>query len=110
MLTNPTTAAVLPAQANAAQLLWNSTGSAVLVMTAADVDATNQSYYGEQKLFFMSADGTNECQVPLPKVRLSSSWGWPQHCGRVLGLRYCCARAAGTVCVCEICGLSEHCV
>jgi len=33
-------------QANAAQLLWNSTGSAVLALTAADVDATNQSYYG----------------------------------------------------------------
>ncbi|KAI3428624.1 hypothetical protein D9Q98_007447 [Chlorella vulgaris] len=63
-------------RANAAQLLWNSTGSAVLVMTAADVDATNQSYYGEQKLFFMSADGTNECQVPLPKEGPIHDFQW----------------------------------
>ncbi|PRW44612.1 eukaryotic translation initiation factor eIF2A family [Chlorella sorokiniana] len=54
-------------RANAARLLWNSTGSAVLALTAADVDATNQSYYGEQKLYFLAADGSNECAVPLPK-------------------------------------------
>lgn len=34
---------MLPAmQANAARLMWNSTGTAVLALTAADVDATNQ--------------------------------------------------------------------
>lgn len=27
-----------------------------------------QSYYGEQKLYFMAADGSNESAVPLPKV------------------------------------------
>ena len=46
------TAPVLPApipccsccyrQANAAQLMWNATGTAVLALTSADVDATNQ--------------------------------------------------------------------
>lgn len=58
-----------PPQANAARLLWNCTGTALLALTASDVDATNQSYYGEQKLFFLAADASNECQVPLPKVR-----------------------------------------
>lgn len=57
-----------PPQANAATLLWNGPGTAVLALTAADVDATNQSYYGEQKLYFLAADGSNECAVPLPKV------------------------------------------
>ncbi|KAL4428252.1 hypothetical protein ABPG75_002341 [Micractinium tetrahymenae] len=54
-------------RANAARLLWNSTGTAVLALTAADVDATNQSYYGEQKLYYLAADGSNECAVPLAK-------------------------------------------
>lgn len=61
-------------QANAARLMWNCTGTALLVLTASDVDATNQSYYGEQKLYYMAADGSNECAVPLPKV------GQGRHC------------------------------
>ena len=45
--------------------MWNATGTAVLALTATDVDATNQSYYGEQKLSFLAADGRNDCIVPL---------------------------------------------
>jgi len=41
-------------RANSVRFLWNSIGTAVLIIAAADVDATNQSYYGEQKLFFFS--------------------------------------------------------
>jgi hypothetical protein len=52
-------------QATSASLIWNAKGSAVLVLTATDVDATNQSYYGEQKLSFLAADGRNDCIVPL---------------------------------------------
>jgi translation initiation factor 2A len=66
----PTARCARRLQANAARLLWNASGSALLALTASDVDATNQSYYGEQKLYFLAADGSNECQVPLPKVRL----------------------------------------
>lgn len=40
----------------------------MLAITASDTDATNQSYYGEQKLHFLSSDGKNDCLVPLPKV------------------------------------------
>lgn len=39
-----------------ATLKWNSTGTALLVLSYADYDATNQSYYGEQKLHYMAAD------------------------------------------------------
>lgn len=49
--------------------MWSPSGVAVLALAASDVDATNQSYYGEQKLFFLAADGKNECAVPLAKVR-----------------------------------------
>lgn len=52
---------------NAVRFMWNVGGEAVLALTAADVDATNQSYYGEQKLFYFAADGSNEQQVQLPK-------------------------------------------
>ena len=40
----------------------------MLALTATDTDATNQSYYGEQKLSFLSADGTNDCLVQLKVI------------------------------------------
>ena len=60
-------------RANSARFYWSPTGSAVLVLTAADVDATNQSYYGEQKLYFFctassgSSSTATDMAVPLPK-------------------------------------------
>lgn len=51
-------------------MLWNATGSACIVMAFADVDVTNQSYYGEQKLYYLPADSAradSACAVPLPK-------------------------------------------
>ena len=52
-------------QATSAKLMWNARGTAVLALTASEVDATNQSYYGEQKLSFLAADSRNDCLVPL---------------------------------------------
>ena len=52
-------------QATYAKLTWNAPGTGMLALTATDTDATNQSYYGEQKLSFLSADGTNDCMVQL---------------------------------------------
>jgi len=52
---------------NSVRFFWSSTGSAVLALCASDVDATNQSYYGEQKLYFFSADGSIDQAVALPK-------------------------------------------
>lgn len=37
-------------------------------MTASETDASNKSYYGEQKLHFLTANGSIDCLVPLPKV------------------------------------------
>ncbi|PNW80053.1 hypothetical protein CHLRE_08g375900v5 [Chlamydomonas reinhardtii] len=53
-----------------AQLMWNSLGTACLVLSYADYDATNQSYYGEQKLHYLPADpakAEDAVTVPLPK-------------------------------------------
>lgn len=52
---------------NGVKFMWSSTGEAVLVIAQADVDVSNQSYYGETNLYYLSADGQFECQVPLQK-------------------------------------------
>ena len=57
-------------QATSAKLFWNAKGTAVLALTASEVDASNKSYYGEQKLHFLAANDGNDCLVPLPKVCL----------------------------------------
>jgi translation initiation factor 2A len=46
---------------------WNAPGTAVLLLATADVDATNQSYYGESSLHFLRVDAAVEGAVPLPK-------------------------------------------
>lgn len=53
-----------------ARFQWNCSGSAVLALCYADYDATNKSYYGEQKLYYFPADAAradNAGPVPLPK-------------------------------------------
>ena len=55
-------------QTNSVRLYWSALGTALLAITASDVDVTNQSYYGEQKLHYLAADGTNDCLVPTLKV------------------------------------------
>lgn len=52
-------------QAQRCRLLWNSTGSHVLGHTSCDFDATNQSYFGESRLYLMSADGNLDMQVTM---------------------------------------------
>lgn len=44
-------------------LLWNHTGSALLVLTSMDVDDTGQNYYGNTNLYFMRPDGQEDCIV-----------------------------------------------
>lgn len=61
---------VLIVQATSARLLWNAKGTALLAVTASETDASNKSYYGEQKLHYLAANGSNDCLVPLPKVSL----------------------------------------
>ncbi len=53
-------------QANSVKFLWNAPGTAVLGLAISDEDKSGQSYYGEQHLHFLAADGSNDCLVPLP--------------------------------------------
>ncbi|KAK8549231.1 hypothetical protein V6N13_008908 [Hibiscus sabdariffa] len=47
------------------QLNWNRGSTGLLVVAQSDVDKTNQSYYGESKLIYLTTDGTFEGLVPL---------------------------------------------
>lgn len=49
------------------QLHWNKGSTGLLAVAQADVDKTNQSYYGESKLSYLTTDGTHEGLVPLRK-------------------------------------------
>ncbi|XP_065847646.1 eukaryotic translation initiation factor 2A-like [Euphorbia lathyris] len=49
------------------QLNWNRGSTGLLVVVQSDVDKTNQSYYGESKLNYLTTDGTHEGLVPLRK-------------------------------------------
>ncbi|KAL9275614.1 Eukaryotic translation initiation factor 2A-like protein [Drosera capensis] len=50
-----------------AQLHWNHGSHGLLVVAQADVDKSNQSYYGESKLSYLTTDGVYEGLVPLKK-------------------------------------------
>ncbi|KAL3635064.1 hypothetical protein CASFOL_022118 [Castilleja foliolosa] len=49
------------------QLNWNHGSTGLLVVVQSDVDKTNQSYYGETKLNYLTTDGSYEGLVPLRK-------------------------------------------
>ncbi|KAF8388592.1 hypothetical protein HHK36_027269 [Tetracentron sinense] len=49
------------------QLSWNHGSTGLLVVAQSEVDKTNQSYYGESKLNYLTTDGTHEGLVPLRK-------------------------------------------
>ncbi|CEM25273.1 unnamed protein product [Vitrella brassicaformis CCMP3155] len=48
-------------QAQEVKIKWNFNGSAMLLLTQTDVDATGQSYYGSTNLHFMRSDGSSDC-------------------------------------------------
>ncbi|XP_074281397.1 uncharacterized protein LOC141606242 [Silene latifolia] len=49
------------------QFYWNHGSTGVLAVAQSEVDKTNQSYYGESKLNYLTTDGTHEGLVPLRK-------------------------------------------
>lgn len=49
------------------QLHWNAGSTGLLVVAHSDVDKTNQSYYGESKLNYLTTDGSHTGIVPLSK-------------------------------------------
>lgn len=54
-------------KSSTAQLLWNRGSTALLVLAQSDVDKTNQSYYGETRLHFLTSNGSHEGSIPLSK-------------------------------------------
>jgi len=52
-------------KAQTVEFLWNSKGTALLVLTHTSVDRTGKSYYGETGLQFVSADSALDCNVSL---------------------------------------------
>lgn len=52
------------------QFHWNKDSFGVLFVAQSDVDKTNQSYYGETKLNYLTIDGSHEGLVTLSKFGL----------------------------------------
>lgn len=46
-------------------MLWNKTSSALLVLASTHVDATGESYYGGNKLYYMKGSKDFSCAVQL---------------------------------------------
>lgn len=72
---------------------WNALGTQVLAFIRAEVDAANKSYYGESRLYLLSAAGNYECQVPLPKEGPVHDFAWSPN-----------SKEFGVVCGCEFIG------
>mmetsp|Transcript_81891 Transcript_81891/g.210975 ORF Transcript_81891/g.210975 Transcript_81891/m.210975 type:complete len:635 (+) Transcript_81891:177-2081(+) len=53
-------------KAQTVTMLWNNTGSSLLVHTQQEVDDTGKSYYGGSHLYFMRADGEESCIISSP--------------------------------------------
>jgi len=54
-------------KAQEVDLLWNSQGTSLLIVTHTDVDKSGKSYYGETGLHYLQADGKFETNVVLKK-------------------------------------------
>ncbi|XP_031264148.1 eukaryotic translation initiation factor 2A isoform X2 [Pistacia vera] len=78
------------------QLLWNHGSTGLLVVVQSDVDKTNQSYYGESKLNYLTTDGTHEGLVPLRKEGPVHDVQW-SHSGSEFAVVYGFMPASATV-------------
>jgi hypothetical protein len=58
------------------QLKWNRGSTGLLAVAQSDVDKTNQSYYGESKLNYLTTNGSHEGLVPLRMFGISFSVFW----------------------------------
>ena len=52
-------------QASRCNLNWNRKGSHVLCQSISDFDATNKSYFGESRLYLLSADGRTDMAITM---------------------------------------------
>mmetsp|Transcript_47528 Transcript_47528/g.133788 ORF Transcript_47528/g.133788 Transcript_47528/m.133788 type:complete len:642 (-) Transcript_47528:174-2099(-) len=53
----------LPAKVKDAKMMWNSDGTAVLVLANSDVDESGCSYFGTTYLYWLKADGKAQSQI-----------------------------------------------
>lgn len=78
------------------QLNWNNGSTGLLIVVQADVDKTNQSYYGESKLNYLTTDGVHEGLVPLRKEGPVHDVQW-SHSGSEFAVVYGFMPARATV-------------
>ncbi|KAI5676054.1 hypothetical protein M9H77_07004 [Catharanthus roseus] len=78
------------------KLSWNSGSTGLLVLVQSDVDKTNQSYYGESKLNYLTTDGAYEGLVPLRKEGPVHDVQW-SHSGREFAVVYGFMPAMATI-------------
>ena len=67
-------------KADKAELLWNIKGTSCLIVTSVEVDSSNQSYYGEQKVFMINVAQDESFMVPLNKNGPVYSVKWNPNC------------------------------
>ncbi|CAL1365904.1 unnamed protein product [Linum trigynum] len=78
------------------QLHWNRGSTGLLVVAQADVDKTNQSYYGETKLNYLTTDGSHEGLVSLRKEGPIHDVQW-SYCGTKFAVVYGFMPATATI-------------
>jgi len=54
-------------KADKVQMIWNGSGTKVLVLTSTEVDSTGKSYFGETGLYFLDSGGKFDSRVTLDK-------------------------------------------
>nr|GME15605.1 eukaryotic translation initiation factor 2A [Ipomoea batatas] len=78
------------------QLSWNHGSTGLLVLVQSDVDKTNQSYYGETKLNYLTTDGSHDGLVPLRKEGPVHDVQW-SHTGKEFAVVYGFMPAMATI-------------
>ncbi|KAF4362175.1 hypothetical protein F8388_010609 [Cannabis sativa] len=76
-------------RSSSVQLSWNQGSTGLLIVVQSDVDKTNQSYYGESKLNYLTTDGSYEGLVPLRKEGPVHDVQW-SHSGSEFAVVYGC--------------------
>ncbi|KAM6581069.1 hypothetical protein CsatA_004843 [Cannabis sativa] len=83
-------------RSSSVQLSWNQGSTGLLIVVQSDVDKTNQSYYGESKLNYLTTDGSYEGLVPLRKEGPVHDVQW-SHSGSEFAVVYGFMPAKATV-------------
>lgn len=63
-------------QAQRTSLKWNSKGTHFLGHTSCDFDSTNQSYFGESRLYLLTSDDRIDMQVTMEGEAMVSDCAW----------------------------------